>query len=89
MTFKDNIIVIEIKVIPNSSINSIIIEENFIKIKLTAPPVDNKANKSLIEYLSKLLKVPKSLIKIKSGDTSKNKKIEIPVSSYNNLIALI
>ena len=81
MTIKDERIIVTVKVVPNSSKNSISCEKELLKIKLTAPPVDNKANKALIEYLSKLLKVPKTSIEIKSGETSKNKRIELPISS--------
>ena len=89
MTLKENKIIINVKVVPNSSKNSISNEGEFLKIKLTAPPVDNKANKALIEYLSKLLKVSKSSIILKYGETSKNKIFEFPKSCYDNLKALI
>ena len=89
MTLKKDKIIIEVKVVPNSSKNSISDEGEFLKIKLTAPPVDNKANKALIEYLSKLLKIPKSSVILKSGETSKNKRFELSLSCYDNLKALI
>ena len=89
MTINDDYIVIEVKVVPNSSKNSISNEGEFLKIKLTAPPVDNKANKALAEYLAKLLKVPKSSVILKSGETSKNKKFLLPKSCYDNIITLI
>ena len=85
MTIKENKIIIEVKVVPNSSRNSVTNEGEFLKIKLTAPPVDNKANKSLIEYLSKLLKIPKTSIIIKSGETSKNKKLELPLYIHKSI----
>lgn len=89
MTTNSDLIVIEVKVVPNSSKNSISNEGDFLKIKLTAPPVDNKANKALIEYLAKLLKVSKSSVILKSGETSKNKRFILPKSCYNNLLSLI
>ena len=81
MTIKDNKVIIEVKVVPNSSKNFISNEGEFLKVKLTAPPVDNKANKALIEYLSKLLKIPKTSIVLQSGATSKNKRIELPITA--------
>ena len=36
MTLKENFLIIEVKVVPNSSKNCITIEEEFLKIKLTA-----------------------------------------------------
>lgn len=70
---------ISIKVIPRSSINKIIDknENGVLKIKLTAPPIDDKANKMLIKFLSAEWGIPKSKIKIIYGETSKNKIIKI------------
>ena len=50
-----------------------IIEDEFIKVKVTAQPIENKAHKALIEFLSKRFKVPKTSIEIVKGDTSKEK----------------
>ena len=66
-------IVLKLKIIPNSSKNDIILEDDFIKVKVTAQPVENKANKALIEFLSKSFKIPKTSIEIIKGDTSKEK----------------
>ena len=66
-------LLIRIKIVPNSSKNDLIIENEFIKVKVTAQPIENKANKALIEFLSKRFKVPKTSIEIVKGDTSKEK----------------
>ena len=70
-------LVIKLKIIPNSSKNDIILEDEFIKVKITAQPIENKANKALVEFLSKSFKVPKTSIEILKGDTSKEKTILI------------
>ncbi len=44
-----------------------------LKIRLTAPPVEGKANEALRKFLAKLLKIPKSAVKIVSGTTSRQK----------------
>jgi uncharacterized protein (TIGR00251 family) len=70
---------IKIRVLPRSSKNEVIGEmaDGTLKIKLTAPPVDGKANESLIKLLADYFNVPKSKIKIAAGATSKNKTIEL------------
>ena len=73
----DDGILFDLKVIPNSSKNDIIYEGDVLKLKITALPIDNKANKVLVEYLSKYLKVPKSSIDVVKGQTTKEKKIFI------------
>lgn len=70
---------IKIKVLPRSSSNEVIGEmaDGTLKIKLTAPPIDGKANEALIKLLAEHFSVPKNKIKLVSGLTSKNKTIEI------------
>jgi len=53
-----------------------------IKLRITAPPVDGKANKHLLKFLSKTFKVPKSQITIKSGETGRNKHLIIQNPKY-------
>ena len=48
-----------------------------IKVSLTAPPVDGKANAACIEFFAKLLKVPRASVSIASGATSRNKVIHV------------
>ncbi len=69
-------IIFKIFVLPKSSKNMIAgLYNDSIKIKITAPPVDNSANKMCIKFLSKCLKVSKSSLEIISGQTSRSKQI--------------
>ncbi len=74
---KDDGVLLKIRISPNASKNQIIQDGDIIKLKVTAQPIENKANKAVIEYLSKLLKVPKTSITIVKGDTSKDKTLFI------------
>ncbi|HEX4277186.1 MAG TPA: DUF167 domain-containing protein [Bryobacteraceae bacterium] len=47
------------------------------KLRISAPPVDGKANHAIIRFLSKLSGVPASAIRIVSGATASTKIIEI------------
>ena len=68
--------VLNIQLTPNSSKNEILgYKEDFIKIKVSAPPNENKANKKLIEFLSDEFNVAKSNISFLSGEKSRIKKI--------------
>lgn len=48
-----------------------------LKVSLTSPPVDGRANEACIELFARLLKVPKSSVSIASGATSRNKAIRV------------
>ena len=51
-----------------------------LKLSLTAPPVDGKANDACIEFFAKLLKVPRSSVTIAAGQTSRKKVIRVMLS---------
>ena len=80
-----NGLLVKIRIVPNSSKNEIILEDEFIKIKITAQPIENKANKALIEFLSKTFKIAKSNIEIVKGDTSKEKTLLIRCFDKNKI----
>jgi len=48
-----------------------------VKVCITAPPVENKANEAVIRFMADLFGVPKSKVSIKSGRQSRNKKVII------------
>lgn len=70
---------IKIRVLPRSSKNEVVGEmaDGTLKVKLTAPPVDGKANEALLELLAEHFGVKKNKIKLVGGLTSKNKIIEL------------
>jgi uncharacterized protein (TIGR00251 family) len=48
-----------------------------LKVSLTAPPIDGKANAACIEFFAKLLKLPRSSVTIASGQASRQKVIRV------------
>jgi len=48
-----------------------------LKVSLTAPPIDGKANDAGIEFFAKLLQVPRSSVTIASGQTRPGKLIRV------------
>ncbi len=65
-----------VKVHPRAKKNAISGEVgDALKLSITAPPTDGKANQACVEFLAKLLKVPRSSITIASGQTGRNKVI--------------
>jgi uncharacterized protein (TIGR00251 family) len=67
-----------VKVHPRAKKNAITGEVgDALKLALTAPPVDGKANEACIEFFAKLLKVPRSSVTIAAGHSSRNKVIRV------------
>lgn len=73
MTNKNDGVIVNLRISPNAKKNGIIKEAEAVKVKITAQPIDGKANKALIEFLSKEFKIPKTSIEILKGETSKDK----------------
>ncbi len=78
--FKIDIMMLKIKVIPNSKINAIekISQDNY-KIKIMEKAIDGKANKAVISALAEYFNTKKSNINIVKGAMSSKKIIEIIV----------
>ncbi|MBE9562068.1 MAG: YggU family protein [Proteobacteria bacterium] len=71
-------LVLSIYVQPRSSKNCIVgVYDNKLKVKVTAPPVDGKANADIYKLFAKLFGIAKSKIIILNGQTSRNKNILI------------
>ena len=49
------------------------VQDDRIKVRITAPPVDGKANEHLLKFVAKCCGVAKSQVQIKSGETGRNK----------------
>ena len=70
--------VFSVKLHPRAKKNAITGElGDALKISLTAPPVEGKANEACIDFLADFLKLPRSSITIVAGQTSRNKLIRI------------
>jgi uncharacterized protein len=48
-----------------------------LKVALTAPPVEGKANRAVIEFFADFFEIPRSSVSIASGETSRNKLIRV------------
>lgn len=85
-----NDLIIFFKVIPNSKKNYIAeINNEFIKIKLTALPIENKANSALIKYLSKLFNLSKSSFEIIVGEKNRFKSVKVYNFSQDKLLKIL
>jgi uncharacterized protein (TIGR00251 family) len=67
-----------VKVHPRAKKNAITGElGDTLKLSLTAPPIDGKANEACIEFFARLLKVARSSVTIASGQSSRRKVIRV------------
>jgi uncharacterized protein (TIGR00251 family) len=71
-------IILSLHIQPRASKNEVCgVQDNSLKIRLTSPPVDGAANKLCREFLAGIFDVPKSAVKLISGETSRHKRVYI------------
>lgn len=51
--------------------------DGLLKVQLAAPPVDGEANAALVEFLAKLLGVPRRQVSLIAGDASRRKRVSV------------
>lgn len=87
---KNGEVSLTIRVTPRASRSEICnAEDEWLKVRLKAAPVDGKANKELISFFAKLLKLPKRNIRICSGDSSRLKRIALRGARTGDILSRI
>ena len=75
---KNKSLAVNVYVQPRASKNRVAgMHGGAIKLCVTAPPVEDKANEAVISFMADILDVPKSAVSIKSGRQSRSKKVII------------
>jgi uncharacterized protein len=65
------------------------IQGDELKVRVTAPPVDDAANRLCIEFFAKMFRLPKSAVSIVSGHKSRHKKIHISGPSLKEAVSFL
>jgi hypothetical protein len=72
---------LEVKVTPRASRDEIVgMRDGLLAVRVTAPPVDDAANRALIKLIAKRVGVPRSRVRIARGARGRRKRIEIDAS---------
>src|SRR5258707_585137 len=86
----ESVMKLHIYVQPRASRNEIVgMHGDALKVRLAAPPVDGAANEALVEFLAKVLRRPKTAIRIVSGATGRRKVVEIEGSTEEEIVSLL
>ncbi|CCF86123.1 DUF167 domain-containing protein [Nitrolancea hollandica] len=71
-------VLIPVQVVPRASRTGIDGEvEGALRVRLAAPPVEGAANRELLEFLAKRLRLPKRDLMLESGERSKRKSVRV------------
>lgn len=75
---RDGSFVFSVRVIPRASRDAIEGEyQGALKVRLTAPPIEDRANDALRRLLAARLNVPVSAVRIVGGEKNRNKRVSV------------
>ena len=84
---KGDSIILRVRLSPNASscsVRGLFVGADglaYLKINVIAVPEKGKANQELIKFLGRLLRLPKSEIKLIGGETDRCKKLQLPFAA--------
>jgi uncharacterized protein (TIGR00251 family) len=83
-------VVFSVRLQPRASRDEVVGEvEGALKIRVQAPAVEGRANQGLIDFLAQLLNLPKSAVRILSGERSRIKRVEVRGVSRRHIDQLL
>ena len=81
---------IQVRVQPRASRNGVAgVVEGALRVHLTAPPVEGKANRALQRFLAQLLGIARRDVEIVAGETSRSKRVRIHGITSEGLAKLV
>jgi uncharacterized protein (TIGR00251 family) len=86
---KNGSLTFTVRVVTRASRSQIVGEhDGALRVRVAAPPVDGAANEELVRTLAKAFKVPRSVVEITAGHTSKLKHVTVTGASPDRLAAI-
>lgn len=71
-------LIVLVRLQPRASRNEILsVQDGRLKIRLTSPPIEGKANQALTRFIANYCGVAKQQVTLESGETSRNKRLRI------------
>jgi uncharacterized protein (TIGR00251 family) len=82
--------ILPVRVHPGARTNAVTgVHDGALKISLTTPPTDGRANEALIAFLAQRLRTPRARISLVSGATSRSKTLRIAGKSMADVLAAL
>ncbi len=77
-SWQDGNLILNCQLQPKASHDAIVgLDDERVKIRITAPPIEGKANAHLVKFLAKQFGVAKSAVSILSGELGRQKRVRI------------
>jgi uncharacterized protein (TIGR00251 family) len=88
---KNGDVLVDIHVVPNAAKTEMMglhgeTDQQALRLRLQAPPVDGKANQALVKWLAGCLGIPQQAVSLARGETSRRKQLRISAAAANQAI---
>lgn len=75
--YQNGDLLLRLRIQPRASRDELIWQDERLRLRITAPPVDGQANAHLCRFLAKLFGVPRRQVELISGESSRDKRVRI------------
>jgi hypothetical protein len=76
---KGDFVELTLKIVPNAKKTEVVgVENDAVKLRLSALPIEGRANEELVAFFSKSFKMAKRDVEIISGELGRNKRVRVP-----------
>ena len=83
---KEEAVIVEVLLQPRASRNELAgVQGGRLKIKVTSPPIEGKANEKLCEFLAGLIGIGKQRVQVIAGHTARVKRVRIDDASMDEV----
>lgn len=87
---KDGTVRVPVRAQPRASRSELAGEyDGALKVRLAAPPVEGEANRELERFMSRLLGVPRSAVRVVAGQAGRSKVVEIDGVSVDDVARIL
>lgn len=87
---REGAVTFAVRVVPRAGRDAVDGEwQGALKVRLAAPPVDNRANEALRKFLAERLKIAPSAVRIVAGEHSRTKRVEVTGARPERIRALL
>jgi uncharacterized protein (TIGR00251 family) len=86
----DPVATLSVRVVPRASKEGVAgFERGIVRLRLSAPPVEGKANEALTRFLAKALGVPRGRVTLVAGERGRSKIVRVQGMTTEAALALL
>ncbi|MBN2310040.1 MAG: YggU family protein [Candidatus Hydrogenedentes bacterium] len=87
---RDGYVLLRVRVQPRASRNAIVCEpDGRVRVALTAPPLEGRANQALRAFVAKAFGIPKSAVELAAGQRGRHKTLRLDGVTGDEVVCML